>query len=298
MKDIDVQVCTLNARGLRTKNKRQMVFKWLNDKKYDIIMLQETYCTRDFERHFNRTWNGPVYHSVTDSFHSRGVSILIKKSLNLTICDIHKDNEGRLLLLNGKLNDQSITLVSAYAPNMLSARVDFLKQMGRFIERYSSDDNFLILGGDLNTIDDKRDRSSGIVENCSQHFTAFKTFVTVKDVWRENHRNEVEYSFIDSRCIGSMSRIDYIMCSNHLIDSVKSSTITCAPVPDHRAVTAHFFTQLRPRGKGYWKLNTAVLKDPNYVEGIKDIITQTQNEYADTDLPKRTVWDLIKIRIK
>lgn len=299
-KDLNINVCSLNTRGLRTRTKRQSVFKWLKDKKFDLILLQETYCTKNIERQFNRDWNGSILHSFSDSNHSRGVSILVRKHLGLAICSTHSDDEGRLLLINGKLSssEQKVTVVAAYAPNVLSSRIEFMKKTGKFIERFAHDDNFIILGGDLNTTDDMRDRSTGTTERCSTHFTAFKKFVKVTDVWRTHNPGKFEFSFVDSRASGSMSRIDYILCSSYLSQYIQASSMTCAPVPDHRAVTAHFYRETRPRGRGYWKLNISLLNDPEYVDGIQNIICQTLNEYSNAGVSKRNLWDFIKIRIK
>ena len=49
----EFKVVSLNVRGVRG-DKRYSIFRWLKDKKYDICLLQETYCTDNFVSKFNR----------------------------------------------------------------------------------------------------------------------------------------------------------------------------------------------------------------------------------------------------
>jgi exonuclease III len=57
---------------------------------------------------------------------SRGVSILLNKSLNFAILDKWEDKDGRLLLINIQIDDTIFTLVCIYAPNCKTARNAFL----------------------------------------------------------------------------------------------------------------------------------------------------------------------------
>ena len=70
-----------------------------------------------------------------------------------------------------------------------------------------------------------------------------------------------------------------------------------APVPDHRAVCAHFSSQTKTRGRGYWKQNTTMCQNEQYKNDIRRLIEQTLNEYEHV-VCKRDVWDLCKIRVK
>ena len=81
-----LNIVTLNARGLRDKAKRDGVYHFLDYNKVDISFLQETYCTDDFKDSFNSICNDYViFHSCTNSVHSRGVSILIRKNFILKL---------------------------------------------------------------------------------------------------------------------------------------------------------------------------------------------------------------------
>ena len=64
-----------------------------------------------------RNWDGKTIHSFSDSSFSRGVSILLSKKYNLDILNVHKSNDDRKLLVNGKIDDEFLTIVNVYAPN-------------------------------------------------------------------------------------------------------------------------------------------------------------------------------------
>ena len=67
---------TINVRGLNDNEKRKRLFYWLKTKSFDVIFLQETFCTDNFTSTFNRDWQGKLYHATTNPKHSRGVCTL------------------------------------------------------------------------------------------------------------------------------------------------------------------------------------------------------------------------------
>ena len=75
-----LRLLSLNVRGMRG-GKRHEIFTWIKRKDYDVCLLQETYCTPDFVKTFRKGWKGPVFHSCSNSNHSRGVCILLKEGL-------------------------------------------------------------------------------------------------------------------------------------------------------------------------------------------------------------------------
>ena len=106
-----LQLVTLNVRGIRNSKKRKCIFKWLNDKGYDIVCVQESFITSEIINIINNDWNGLSYHCISDSAHSRGVSIFIKNGLDITVNDVHTCKDARRLLINIKYKNQGYTIV-------------------------------------------------------------------------------------------------------------------------------------------------------------------------------------------
>ena len=61
-----LRIVTLNERGLRDK-KRYDILKWFQDNRFDICLVQETYCTEDFASKLKKGWNGDIILMIKDS---------------------------------------------------------------------------------------------------------------------------------------------------------------------------------------------------------------------------------------
>jgi len=297
-KNIALTHATLNVRGLGEINKRLAIYNFLNENKIDIAFLQETYCTVNKIKEINKGWDGTIYHSLSNSSHSKGVAILFRKKLNLENVNINKDSEGRRLLIHAKINGTDFTLINIYAPsNTLQDRINFLKRTKVWVKQHTIENYLLLVSGDFNTVDSPIDRSSGLLDKSSNHFTQFKTYNTLADTWRIKHPNKKQYTYINPGNIKQGSRIDYTLTSPLLLNCVRSCKITPAPTPDHHALVTKFRKIYKKRGPSYWKLNTSVLKEKNYINGIEKVFHETVNKY-ETILGKNLLWDFLKIRVR
>lgn len=123
----NLQLLSVNVRGLNTDEKRKKCYAWLNELKTDIIFLQETHFIEKNEKKYNFGWRGKLYHAFSNSTYSRGVSILFKENIDVQVYNVNRSNDGRKLLLNLEINDYKFTVVNIYAPNDNQNRIDFLK---------------------------------------------------------------------------------------------------------------------------------------------------------------------------
>ena len=80
---MSITICTLNTKGLGNKQKRSQVFKYLEDKSYDIIFLQETHSNPITNQTWRNEWEGNSYFSGQNS-NKEGVAILVNKYSNVT----------------------------------------------------------------------------------------------------------------------------------------------------------------------------------------------------------------------
>ena len=55
----NLQIASLNVRGLQNKNKRNRIFQYFQSKKYDILS-RETYSTVQDENEWKKEWEGPT----------------------------------------------------------------------------------------------------------------------------------------------------------------------------------------------------------------------------------------------
>lgn len=88
-------VLSLNVRGLNTPFKRARVLDLMKRKDVDVALLSETHLMpKDVNRMQNRLYK-PVAFSG-DGSKTKGVMVLVKRSLNLNIEVSSSNNSGRL----------------------------------------------------------------------------------------------------------------------------------------------------------------------------------------------------------
>ena len=147
----NLNIISLNVRGIRG-SKRFSIYKWLTENKFDVCLIQETYCTKDFAPIMKKGWNGNIFHSFTSSEHSKGVSILLRKGMECKVLSVHCDKIGRLLLVNIEVNGLKCTFCNVYSPNNVTDRVHFLTEVKEFVQKHSLSRQNLYLGGDYNCV--------------------------------------------------------------------------------------------------------------------------------------------------
>jgi len=302
-------VCTINVWGLQNDEKRTKVYLWLQENKYDIVFLQETHCTEKDKVRFNNGWDGEIYHSVTDSSHAKGVAIAISKKFACNVTKYNADSDGRRILLNVEYDGNTTTFVNMYAPNKAKDRKTFFSRCIKWVSKYRADTNSLILGGDMNCCLNDNDRSTDTHLHDNSRITYAKLIeqLGLIDCWKseKNCKTSDHYTWCNHDN-SVKSRLDYIFCSqegNCKINEVKLKTVISAEkgkrVTDHKAVIVAFVKDSgRNRGPGYWKMNVQYLEDKEYITGINGIVENVQAEYMYSDICKRVVWDIAKIKIK
>lgn len=82
------------------------------------------------------------------STHSKGTAILINGNNNasLQVVNIHKSNDGRILLINTKIEGKEVCLINIYAPNNQSERKLFFLKPQKLISKYAVNNENIILG--------------------------------------------------------------------------------------------------------------------------------------------------------
>ena len=139
-----VNIVSLNVRGLHDITKRNAIYSWFKEKGCHICYIQETYSTESNDVQFRKGWSGNIYHSFSDSTHSRGVAIMLSKNFNGNVISSHSDHHGRLILLNIEINEQVYTLVNVYAPNDIHESIVFFRQIMSFINAHAINKSKLI----------------------------------------------------------------------------------------------------------------------------------------------------------
>ena len=130
---------------------------WLNGykNKTHTCCLQETYFRpQDTYRLKVRGWKN-IFHTIGKQ-KKAGVAILISDKIDLKIKKIIRDKEGHYIMIKGSIQEEDITIVNVYAPNIGAPQ--YIRQT--LIDINGEIDNNTIIVGDFNTPLTPMDRSS------------------------------------------------------------------------------------------------------------------------------------------
>ncbi len=144
----NVNLVSFNCNGLGFVKKRQIVSQ--NLKKLNaIIFIKETHCTKEEERKRKKEWEFDIYFSNWTS-KSSGVAILFPKNINFEICNKKSDSDGRLLILQTKIDENLYVLCNVYIPTQdhKHDQINFLIDVKNYLSTYQNEN--ILLGGDFN----------------------------------------------------------------------------------------------------------------------------------------------------
>ena len=136
-----------------------------------------------------------------------GVAILISDKIDLKVKKITRDKEGYYKMIKGSIQEEDMTIVNIYAPNIGASQ--YITQTLTDIKG-ETDSNTIIVG-DLNTPLTPKDRSSK--QKVSQETLVLNDTLDemdFTDIFRTFHPNAEKYTFFSSTR-GTFSRIDHIL---------------------------------------------------------------------------------------
>ncbi len=296
----DLKIVSINVRGLNDVKKRTSVFQFANKEKCDILFLQETYSSEIAENRWTQEWGGVGYFAHGTK-HSCGVAILIRKGLGVDIEDICIDRQGRYVLLNIKLDNNTFTLINLYSPNKESEKVIFFTKLAQIMESKGVNAaSNIIIGGDWNVVLTAKDKMGGNIytkSKAAEEIYRIKETFNLLDIWRIRNEDVMRYTWRQKRprihC-----RLDYWLVSHHITELVIDSKILPSVISDHSPITLCLsFIEEPELGCGHWKLNVSLLKDKTYVNDMKENITRWKEKYKALKDPNLQ-WDLLKYEIR
>ncbi len=291
-----LKLSSFNCRGIHDYVKRRKIFHYLRSIKSDIIFLQETHSSHEDEKFWKYQWGAHAWFSSFSS-NSRGVAILISNSVNPVFHSYYADPDGRFLIVSVTINNLPVVLVNVYGPN--NDDPDFFLNVFAKIDQFNQ--SSLIVGGDFNAVLGPLDyqvtkshhsniKACDMISNLMDEFN-------LCDIWRSLHPNLRQYTRHQQKP-RVLSRLDYILVSDDLIDNCIKSKIIPGVQSDHSVVTLDFNDGLPSKGRGFWKLNTSYLHhDSDFVNLVKTKIQDFKDFHKDVDCNPNILWDSLKCTI-
>lgn len=139
-----IKLCTWNVRGIHHPVKRKKILTSFKKEGVEIALLQETHLKDQEHLKLKRDWVGQTFFSFYTS-NSRGVCIMINKTLPFKLEPCVKDSSGWYIIIKGLLYGKYISILNVYAPP--NHPTDFVRKA--FLEFAELETECCIVGGDF-----------------------------------------------------------------------------------------------------------------------------------------------------
>ena len=161
-------------------------------------------------------------------------------------------------MVKGSIQEEDITIVNIYAPNIVSPQ--HVRQMLIAIKR-EINSNTIIVGG-FNTPLTSMDRSSRQkINKETQVLNDTSDQIDLIDIYRTLHPKAAEYIFI-SRTQGTFSRIDHILDHKSSFGKFKKIEIISSIFSDHNAMGVEIsYRKKSVKNTNTWRLNNILLNN-------------------------------------
>ena len=176
----------------------------------------------------------------------------MKKHLNYNLINTHSSEDGRIVLINIKVEDKELTLMNLYAPNHSCERKHFFHKIQKWITNYSQNKEEIIIGGDFNFTEfnnlDRKNITSIANDVSSVTYKSLIAKHELCDIWRIMHPNRKQFTYQEQ------SRLDKFLVTSISSNYIQSSSIFHSGIKsDHKCVKITMNLKESKRGPVYGK---------------------------------------------
>ena len=135
------------------------------------------------------------------------VAILISDKIDFKMNNILRDKEGHYIMIKGSIQEDDITILNIYAPNIGSPQ--YIRQLLTTLKGQINNNTIIV--GDFNTPLTAMDRSSRQkINKETQALNEALDLMDLIDIYRTFHPKETEYTVFSS-AYGTFSKIEHIL---------------------------------------------------------------------------------------
>ena len=236
----------------------------------------------------------PNFSTTNDSF--SGLLLFIKKSIE--IINISIIVPGRVILVKTKHENNPFhtNYLSIYG-KASGSQSDRLGIFEKILQQNWDTNEVNVLIGDYNFVSSVLDRNTNLLnpndQSCKTLWNDIETRLNLVDCFRVT--NKVRRLYTYSSPSHSKSRIDRIYISTSMSGKIVSTSFENTDVSDHKIVITKFKQQVI-KGPGCYIINTSLLDDDYFVQGVRDIIYDFSDSYELYN-SYRILWDFLKMAI-
>ena len=270
--------------GIQTTKKRLKLIEYFksNLNSEGFLFLQETHSTLKDEVNWTQEFKGQLFFSHGKSS-SCGVLICYFGSKNLKIRNKIADKDGRILILEIELDDQSFTLINLYNPNTESEQLEVLEKLENMLSTSNPTQvSQIIFAGDFYFFFNSKLESDGgnpVYKNRSvAKLIELKEKYTLTDIRRIRNPYVKRYTFRQNHFSGFIQRrLDYIFISNSNQEYIDATDILPALSTDHSPNPISFCLEnSEEKSAGFWKSNNSLLLEENFTSYLELFIKETK----------------------
>jgi exonuclease III len=256
------KILSLNLNSIECSAKKSLLKDFVLQTDVDIIFFQEV-CFQDF----SFLYGFQSYVNLDEK--KRGTAVLIRNGLKVR--DVLLSECGRIISL--VINEINFVNIYAKSGSQYKRTRDdfFLNKLTVHLNKNRIIDT--VLAGDFNCILDPADMRGTTKNFCfglRQVINAFR----FKDVLLHSG-NEREFTFYRG---SSASRIDRFYVTPNFFTRYVDQKTCPNVISDHRAVLLTFNIEeneaIAPTGFGYWKVNSAILKQVTVRQGYEELLAE------------------------
>ena len=138
-------IITLNVNGLNAPTKRQRLAEWIQKQDPYKCCLQETHLKRGYTYGLKVKGWKKIFHANGNQKET-GVAILISDKIDFKTKAVKRDKEGYYIMIKGSIQEEDITIINIYAPNI--GALQYVRQMLTSMKREINNNTIIV--GDFN----------------------------------------------------------------------------------------------------------------------------------------------------
>ena len=198
------------------------------------------------------------------------------------------------MILDIDIDKRRITFVNLYGPNKDDP--SFYENLLNRVIRFGN--NNVIMVGDRNLLlnPDVDGKNYKHVNNPNSRQKVLKLMndLNLYDVWREENGDKKTYTWRRKLRSGQiqMGRLDYFLISETLINYTLNEKILPGYRSDHSVISLSLQFTKTPKAKTFWKFNSSLLNNSQYIKEIKTVFSTIKKQYAATPYNLEKIDDI------
>ena len=198
-----------------------------------------------------------IFHANGDQ-KKAGVAILISDKIDFKINAVKRDKEGHYIMIKGSIQEEDITIISIYAPNIGAPQ--YVRQMLTSMKGEINNNTRIV--GDFNTPLTPMDRSTKEkINKETQTLNDTMDQLDLIDIYRTFHPKTINFTFFSSEH-GTFSRTDHNLGHKTSLGKLKKIEIIPVIFSDHNAVRLDINCRKKTiTNPNIWRLNNMLLKN-------------------------------------